>query len=109
MLNAARLAASVTRTETTRAPDTAHEINAAAVQQPTSPADMFAAATTLAAENETLLDMIDTVRREANYAPATVAVGSVGTISPPQPKLGRCLSTGQHWQRLPFWKRGQQS
>lgn len=82
VLNAARLAASVTRTETTRAPDTAHEINAAAVQQPTSPADMFAAATTLAAENETLLDLIDTVRRETNYAPATVAVGSVGTISP---------------------------
>jgi hypothetical protein len=80
VLNAARLAASVTSTDSMRAKETAGDPSATAPSNPITPTQMFDTAATLAAENETLLDLIDTSRREANFAPLTSIVRTASTL-----------------------------
>lgn len=80
VLNAARLAASVIATDTKRAKETTSDSTATASSNPTTPTQMFASATTLAAENEALLELIDTSRREATFAPLTGVVSSTSTL-----------------------------
>jgi hypothetical protein len=84
VLNAARLAASVILTETTRAKETTSDTTATPASNPTTPAQMFASAATLAAENQTLLDLIDTSNREAAFAPVTGVVTTTTSLDATQ-------------------------
>lgn len=84
VLNAARLAASVTLTDTARAHETTGDATATVPSNPTTPAQMFDTATTLAAENETLLDLVDASRREASFVPLTGAVSSTSSLAKAQ-------------------------
>ena len=93
VLNAARIAASVTLTEAVRSPEPPPDTATASALPPITPDVMFDRAATLAAENETLLDLIDASRREVAYAPATVAISSTSTIPKAQ---------AQTWA-LPFY------
>ena len=81
VLNAARLAASVTLTDTARPHETAGTPSKTGAAKPTSPAEMFATATTLAAENDALLDLIDASRREAPFIPLTTVVSSKSSFA----------------------------
>jgi hypothetical protein len=80
VLNAARLAASVSATDTPRAKETTGDATATAASNPTTPAQMFDTAATLAAENDALLDLIDTSRREATFTPLTGVVSTTTTL-----------------------------
>ncbi len=80
VLNAARLAASVTSTDSMRAKETAGDPSATAPSSPTTPAQMFDTAATLAAENEALLDLVDASRSEAAFAPLTGVVRTASTL-----------------------------
>lgn len=84
VLNAARLAASVTVTDALRSAENATNTASISAQKSPTPSAMFDTATSLAADNEALLDLIDTNRREAPYAPASVAVSSNSTLAPAQ-------------------------
>jgi hypothetical protein len=81
VLNAARLAASVTPTDTPRAKETTGAPAATSAHTTTTPIQMFDTATTLAAENEALLDLIDTSRREVAFVPLTGVVSTTSALS----------------------------
>ena len=81
VLNAARLATSVTLTDTARPHETAGDAAKTTAANPITPAEMFAKATTLAAENEALLDLIDASRREASFTPLTNVVSSKSSFA----------------------------
>lgn len=98
VLNAARLAASVTLSDTQRAHDTSGDPVQIGVSNTADPAEMFGVATTLAAENEPLLDLIDASRRELNFTPLATAISTVSTLAAgqtdawPQPFYGASLA-----------------
>jgi hypothetical protein len=84
VLNAARLAASVVLTNTNRPHETTGSPVTTSAPNPLSPAQMFDAATTLAAENDALLDLIDALRREVAFAPVTKVVSTKSSLAPDQ-------------------------
>lgn len=84
VLNAARLAASVTLTDTPRAHETAGEPAGGAPLPQLSPAQMFDAAAHLAAQDEGMLDIVDAARREATFIPTVTVVSSASTLAPNQ-------------------------
>jgi hypothetical protein len=81
VLNAARLATSVMPTNTDRPHETTGSPSAAIAPIPTSPAQMFDAAATLAAENDALLDLIDSSRREVPFTPVITVVSSKSNLA----------------------------
>ena len=97
VLNAARLAASVTLTDTPRTRETTPDA-ATATSPPSTPTDMFDTAASLAAGDDGLMDLIDASRREAGFAPLTNVVSSQsalvsnGTETWPQPFFGASLA-----------------
>lgn len=84
VLNAARLAASVTLTNTDRPHETTGSPSATLVLNPITAGQMFDAATTLAAENDPLLDFIDAARRDVSFTPLTPVVSSKSNLSTAQ-------------------------
>lgn len=84
VLNAARLAASVTLTDTPRAHETTGEPADATPLPQLSPAQMFDAAAIIAAEDEGMLDLVDASRREATFIPTVTVVSSPSTLAPTQ-------------------------
>lgn len=84
VLNAARLAASVTVSDTARTAEPTVDIAPISTQFSLTPTAMFDAAAILAAENEALLDLIDTNRRQAPYAPTSAVVSSSSTLASAQ-------------------------
>ncbi len=84
VLNAARLAASVTPTDTPRAKETTGDASATAAPDIARHTQMFDTAAGLAAENEGLLDLIDISRREAAFAPVTGVVITTSTLTAAQ-------------------------
>lgn len=98
VLNAARLAASVTLTDTPRTHETSGDPAPIAATNTATPANMFEIATTLAAENEALLDLIDASSQELNFAPLATAISTASTLTPmqsdiwPQPFYGASLA-----------------
>lgn len=84
VLNAARLAASVTLTDTPRPKDSTADPAAIAAPPPLSPAQMFDTAATLAAADEALLDLVDASKREATFAPPVSVVSTTSILAPAQ-------------------------
>ena len=84
VLNAARLAASVSLADTQRVADTTEALVGASASSPVGSTEMFATAEALAAENEALLDLIDALRRDAVFAPDTVANSTPSTLAASQ-------------------------
>jgi hypothetical protein len=80
VLNAARLAASVTSTDAMRSKETSGDPSSTPPSSPTTPTEMFDTAAALAAENEALLDLVDATRNEANFAPLTGIVRTASTL-----------------------------
>ena len=81
VINAARLAGSVTLTDTPRAHEPSGTPAPNAAPAPTTPAQMFATATTLATENEAMLDLIDASRREAPFIPLTNVISTKSSFA----------------------------
>jgi len=81
VLNAARLAATVTLSDTPRARERTGDAAPISAPNPPAAAQMFAAAITLATENEALLDVIDAAQRDVSFAPAVVAVSTASSLS----------------------------
>ena len=81
VLNAARLAGSVTLTDTARAHETSGTPSPIAAPNPTTAAEMLASATTLAAENEALLDLIEAARRDGPFSPQANIVSTKSHIA----------------------------
>ena len=97
VLNAARLAASVTLTDTPRT-KTETDDEATALSPPPPQPDMFDAAANLATGDEALMDIVDASRREAGFAPLTNVISTQSTLQSndqdawPQPFFGTSLA-----------------
>lgn len=84
VLNAARLAASVTLNDTPRAHETTGDTAEIAAVAALSPAQMFDSAASLAAQDEGLLDLIDASKREATFTPIISVVSTASTLAAAQ-------------------------
>ena len=84
VLNAARLAASVTLTDTPRAHKATGDPAEIADASALPPAQMFDSAASLAALDEGLLDLIDASKREAAFTPIISVVSTTSTLAAAQ-------------------------
>lgn len=84
VLNAARLAASVTLTDTPRAKVSTGNPTGTAALIPLSADLMFDMAVTLATQDDALLDFIDASKREANFTPLVSVVSTASGLAPAQ-------------------------
>ncbi len=84
VLNAARLAASVVLIETRRPHEVTGEAAKIGQANVTTPATMFDTASLLAVGDDPLLDLIETVRGAARFAPTADAVSTTSSLSAAQ-------------------------
>jgi hypothetical protein len=84
VLNAARLATSVSLTDTARPRESSAAPATVTTSNPITPAEMFATANVLALDNEVVLDLIETSLREAPFIPLTNVISTESSVAAKQ-------------------------